>query len=88
VYKTRFETHHPLAKGAHPYGHNYHFYLKDAIDAPENIVQWDLFISLAKELGLDCDYKKEFHEIYQNEQEIPEFTSLLQTMQVVDPNGC
>ncbi|KAF8344198.1 guanine-N(7)-methyltransferase domain-containing protein [Cantharellus anzutake] len=87
VYQIRFESRHPPAKGAHPYGHKYNFYLKDAVDAPEYVVQWDPFVALAKDYGLELDYKKEFHDIYQSEQESPEFAAMLQTMNVVDSKG-
>ena len=43
--------------------------------------------SVANEYGLSLLYKKEFHEIYQEESEDLEFGSLLKKMKVVDEHG-
>lgn len=42
---------------------------------------------LADEYDLSLEYMKEFHEIYQEESENPEFAGLLRRMKVVDANG-
>jgi hypothetical protein len=42
---------------------------------------------VAKEYGLSLRYKKEFHEIFQEESEDAEFALLLKRMKVVDENG-
>ncbi|CAG8716585.1 12642_t:CDS:2, partial [Acaulospora colombiana] len=80
VYSIRFDdVQGPL------YGHRYMFYLRDAVeDVPEYVVYWNEFESLTKEYGLSLVYKKEFHEIFQEEQEDPEFSTLLKKMKVVD----
>ncbi|PVG00202.1 guanine-N(7)-methyltransferase [Serendipita vermifera] len=80
VYRIRFDDiRGPL------YGHRYMFYLQDAVeDVPEYVVYWDKFVSLTKEYGLSLVYKKEFHEIFQEEQGDPEFSTLLKKMKVVD----
>jgi len=88
VYNIRFTSRHGPGKGAHPYGHQYWFWLKDAVDnVPEWIVRWDTFVTLAGEFELELQYKEEFHGIYEQEQNVPEFKSLLQTMRVVDSKG-
>ncbi|RPD59104.1 hypothetical protein L226DRAFT_510173 [Lentinus tigrinus ALCF2SS1-7] len=84
VYKIRFEDRHqrPI------FGHRYWFYLQDAVDdVPEYVVHWDNFVRLASEYGLQLVYKKEFHEIYEEHSEHPDFAPLLQRMRVVDANG-
>lgn len=42
---------------------------------------------LAEEYNLYPVYKKEFHEVFEEFHEHPEFRSLLQRMNVVDTNG-
>lgn len=84
VYKIRFEDRHsrPL------FGHRYHFYLKDAVDdVPEYIVQWDNFVQMALEYGLSVVYKEEFHSVFEEHQDDPEFGPLMVRMKVVDSNG-
>jgi mRNA (guanine-N7-)-methyltransferase len=88
VYNIRFLSRHGPGKGIHPYGHQYWFWLKDAVDnVPEWVVRWDSFLTLTEEFGLELLYKEEFHGIYEQEQNVPEFKSLLQTMRVVDSKG-
>jgi len=69
------------------YGHKYHFYLEDAVDVPEFVVNWDNFESLALEYGLHLIYKKSFHEILTEEQSSRDFGPLLGRMKVVDEYG-
>ncbi|KAI1788464.1 mRNA capping enzyme-domain-containing protein [Ganoderma leucocontextum] len=84
VYKIRFED---RDKGS-MFGHRYWFYLQDAVDdVPEYVVQWDPFVQLASEYGLHPVYKKEFHQVFEEFHEQPEFAPLLQRMRVVDSNG-
>ncbi|KAF8298356.1 hypothetical protein DL93DRAFT_2161122 [Clavulina sp. PMI_390] len=89
VYTIRFEPCQPLvdAHGQSTFGHKYWFYLADAIDAPEYILRWDAFVSLAAEYGLELIYKEDFHTIYEREQEPAEFRQLLTSMKVVDGRG-
>ncbi|KAH9923971.1 mRNA capping enzyme-domain-containing protein [Epithele typhae] len=84
VYRIRFED-----RAARPvFGHRYWFFLQDAVDdVPEYVVHWENFVGLAAEYGLHCVYKKEFHQIFEEHQEHPEFAPLLQRMRVVDANG-
>lgn len=42
---------------------------------------------LAKEYKLHLLYKSEFHEVFREHQEIPEFEQLMQRMKVVDKDG-
>jgi mRNA (guanine-N7-)-methyltransferase len=42
---------------------------------------------LAAEYGLHPLYRKEFHEVFEEFQEYPEFKPLLQRMNVIDANG-
>jgi mRNA (guanine-N7-)-methyltransferase len=44
-------------------------------------------LRVAKEYGLSLVYRKEFHEIFQEESENPDFGLLLKKMRVVDENG-
>ncbi|KAH9977278.1 mRNA capping enzyme-domain-containing protein [Lactifluus volemus] len=84
VYSIKFETSDPRPL----YGHRYSFFLQDAVeDIPEYIVRWDPFVKLAAEYGLHLLYRKEFHEVFEEFQDHPEFKPLLQKMNVVDGNG-
>ncbi|KAF8298349.1 guanine-N(7)-methyltransferase, partial [Clavulina sp. PMI_390] len=89
VYTIRFESRQPPidAHGQSTFGHKYWFYLADAVDAPEYLVRWDAFVSLAAEYGLELIYKEDFHTIYEREQEPTEFRQLLTSMKVVDSRG-
>lgn len=42
---------------------------------------------MAKEYGLELKYKEEFHEVFAEHQEHPEFGPLMVRMKVVEPNG-
>ena len=42
---------------------------------------------MAAEYGLRPTYKKEFHEVFTDNQEHPEFKPLLERMKVVDKDG-
>ncbi|KAF8300502.1 guanine-N(7)-methyltransferase [Clavulina sp. PMI_390] len=75
------------AHGQFTFGHKYWFYLADAVDAPEYVVRWDAFVSLAAEYKLELIYKEDFHTIYEREQEPTEFQQLLTSMKVVDSRG-
>ncbi|KZT74131.1 hypothetical protein DAEQUDRAFT_702380 [Daedalea quercina L-15889] len=84
VYTIRFEdrTQRPL------FGHRYWFFLKDAVDdVPEYVVHWDKFVQLAAEYGLHPIYKEEFHQVFKEHSDHPEFAPLLERMHVVDKNG-
>ena len=55
---------------------------------PTNISTAHSHVSrLAAEYGLHPFYKKEFHEVFEEFQEHPEFKPLLQRMNVIDANG-
>ncbi|KAF8061515.1 mRNA capping enzyme-domain-containing protein [Lyophyllum atratum] len=84
VYKIRFEE-----RDEKPtFGHKYWFFLRDAVDdVPEYVVQWDNFVHLAAEYDLYPVYKEEFHQVFEEHQEHPEFGQLMVRMKVVDANG-
>lgn len=42
---------------------------------------------MATEYGLDLKYKEEFHEVFEEHQEHPEFGPLMVRMKVVETNG-
>ncbi|BEI83443.1 hypothetical protein CcaverHIS002_0400470 [Cutaneotrichosporon cavernicola] len=70
------------------YGREYRFYLQDAVeDVPEYIVDWDNFVALAGEYGLELVYQKTFNDILQEEQSSREFGPLLGKMGVINENG-
>ncbi|KAF7363264.1 mRNA cap guanine-N7 methyltransferase [Mycena sanguinolenta] len=84
VYKIRFEDrkHTPL------FGHKYWFYLQDAVEnVPEYVVKWDNFVQMAADYGLHPVYKEEFHDVFSENREHPEFGPLMVKMKVVDANG-
>ncbi|KAH7107374.1 guanine-N(7)-methyltransferase [Auriculariales sp. MPI-PUGE-AT-0066] len=67
------------------YGQRYMFYLKDAVNnVPEFVVHWENFEKLAHSYGLELLYRREFHDVFEDEREDPEFRSLLSKMKVVD----
>jgi mRNA (guanine-N7-)-methyltransferase len=84
VYRIRFEerTQKPV------FGHRYHFFLRDAVDdVPEYVVRWEPFVQLAEEYGLRLVYRKEFHQVFQEHENHPEFGPLMVRMNVVDSSG-
>ncbi|KAF6764899.1 mRNA capping methyltransferase [Ephemerocybe angulata] len=84
VYKIKFEQRDPKPM----FGHKYWFFLQDAVDdVPEYVVHWDNFVQMAAEYGLHPTYKEEFHTVFQEHQDIPEFKNLMVRMKVVDANG-
>lgn len=84
VYTIRFEE-----RDNRPvFGHKYSFFLKDAVeDVPEYVVRWDNFVQMASDYKLDLLYKKEFHQVFEENQDDPEFGPLMVRMKVVDSNG-
>ncbi|THH09356.1 hypothetical protein EW145_g2067 [Phellinidium pouzarii] len=84
VYRIKFDT-----RDRRPvFGFRYSFFLQDAVeDVPEYIVQWDNFVQLASEYHLRLLYKEEFHDVYAEHCEHPEFGPLLQRMKVVNSSG-
>ena len=46
-----------------------------------------ILIRMATEYGLDLKYKEEFHEVFAEHQEHPEFGPLMVRMKVVEENG-
>jgi mRNA (guanine-N7-)-methyltransferase len=84
VYSIKFESREPRPL----YGHRYSFFLQDAVeDVPEYLVHWEHFAQLADKYKLRPLYKKEFHDVFQEFHEHPDFRPLLQKMKVVDENG-
>ncbi|KAF8969808.1 mRNA capping enzyme-domain-containing protein [Flammula alnicola] len=83
VYKITFENRErPL------FGHKYWFFLQDAVEnVPEYVVQWDNFVQMAADYGLFPVYKEEFHQVFAEHQDHPEFKPLLVRMKVVDEDG-
>lgn len=70
------------------YGHEYRFYLQDAVeDVPEYIVDWDNFVNLAREYGLELIYRKTFNDVLQEEQGSRDFGPLLGKMGVINQHG-
>jgi len=84
VYKVRFDSRDHTG----PWGHKYWFFLRDAVDdVPEFLVHWENFVSLAEEYNLHPVYREEFHDVFSEHQEHPEFGPLMVRMRVVDSNG-
>ncbi|KIM48844.1 hypothetical protein M413DRAFT_87992 [Hebeloma cylindrosporum] len=83
VYRITFENReHPV------FGQKYWFFLQDAVEnVPEYVVRWDNFVQMASEYGLSPIYKEEFHQVFEEHQEHPEFKPLLERMKVVDSDG-
>jgi len=84
VYTIRFDE----RENKPTFGHKYWFFLQDAVEnVPEYIVQWQNFIEMATEYGLQLKYKEEFHAVFEEHQEHPEFGPLMVRMKVVEQNG-
>ncbi|PFH52378.1 hypothetical protein AMATHDRAFT_74175 [Amanita thiersii Skay4041] len=84
VYKITFEKRHPRPM----FGHKYWFFLQDAVEnVPEYIVHWENFVQMAAEYKLYPIYKEEFHRVYEEHQDHPEFRPLMVRMKVVDAEG-
>ncbi|KAL5511540.1 ABD1 [Sanghuangporus vaninii] len=84
VYRIKFDD----SERRPVFGHRYTFFLRDAVeDVPEYIVYWDNFVQMASEYHLQLLYKAEFHDVYAEHCEHPEYGPLLQRMKVVDANG-
>jgi len=83
VYKITFDNRErPL------FGHKYWFFLQDAVEnVPEYVVQWDNFVQMAADYGLFPVYKEEFHHVFEEHQDHPDFKPLLVRMKVVDDEG-
>ncbi|EIM90383.1 uncharacterized protein STEHIDRAFT_166579 [Stereum hirsutum FP-91666 SS1] len=84
VYRIKFDD-----RNSRPtFGHRYSFFLQDAVeDVPEYIVHWDNFVSMAAEYDLHPIFKREFHEMFEDEHEHPEFGPLMERMKVRDRDG-
>ncbi|KAJ3891371.1 mRNA capping enzyme-domain-containing protein [Lentinula edodes] len=84
VYKVRFES----REHSGFFGHKYWFFLQDAVqDVPEFLVHWDNFVSMAAEYDLQLLYKEEFHDVFSEHRDHPEFGPLMVRMRVMDVNG-
>ncbi|KAF5331166.1 hypothetical protein D9619_005979 [Psilocybe cf. subviscida] len=83
VYKITFES-----RERPMFGHKYWFFLQDAVEnVPEYVVHWDNFVQMAADYGLHLVYKEEFHQVFEEHQDHPEFKPLLVRMKVVDNEG-
>ena len=51
------------------------------------LINVSTFRRMAREYGLELKYKEEFHEVFAEHQEHPEFGPLMVRMKVVEPNG-
>ncbi|KAF8162998.1 mRNA capping enzyme-domain-containing protein [Crassisporium funariophilum] len=84
VYKITFDQRDPRPV----FGHKYWFFLQDAVEnVPEYVVRWENFVEMAAEYKLFPVYKEEFHQVFQEHQEHPEFKPLMIRMKVMDANG-
>ena len=73
-----------------PFGHKYYFTLVDAVDdVAEYVVDWDQFISLAQQNGLECIFKKTFEQVWREEGQLDHFRTLTRKMRITPdgPNG-
>lgn len=83
VYKIRFNSRHERSL----FGDKYWFFLKDAVEnVPEYVVVWDNFVELAQEYDLNLIYREEFHDVFNNHNNHPEFGPLMVQMRVMDSN--
>ncbi|KAF9792271.1 guanine-N(7)-methyltransferase [Thelephora terrestris] len=88
VYNIRTEAPVPSDNELPKFGFRYVFWLKDAVEnVPEFLVLWDDFVRLAEEYKLVLKYRKEFHDMFTEFSEHPDFGPLMTRMQVVDAQG-
>ncbi|UZJ55034.1 hypothetical protein CBS101457_004354 [Exobasidium rhododendri] len=83
-YKVRFDPSTTSKNGKFPaFGHKYYFTLVDAVDdVAEYVVDWDQFISLAHQNGLECIFKKSFEQIWREEGQLDRFRDLTRKMRI------
>jgi mRNA (guanine-N7-)-methyltransferase len=66
-----------------PYGQQYVFELRDAIDScPEYLVHFPTLSSLAKNYGLECIYRKSFHSFFYYYCDHPLYHNLIHRLKV------
>ncbi|KAF2860530.1 mRNA capping enzyme, large subunit [Piedraia hortae CBS 480.64] len=70
-----------------PFGHAYHYYMPEAVDAIEYVVPWPAFRSLALQYGLDLQYQKDFLDIWKQEGGYRDLEILAERMGVVERKG-
>jgi mRNA (guanine-N7-)-methyltransferase len=82
-YTVRFDPS-TLKNGKFPaFGHKYYFTLVDAVDdVAEYVVDWDQFVSLANQNGLECIFKKPFEQIWREEGQMDRFRDLTRKMRI------
>ncbi|KAK5109967.1 hypothetical protein LTR62_006334 [Meristemomyces frigidus] len=66
-----------------PYGWKYHYSLEEAVNAPEFVVPWEGFRSLAEDYGLELLYRKGFRQVFEDESEDPLLGQLAERMGVM-----
>lgn len=70
-----------------PFGHRYRFHLIDAVEGvDEYVVDWEQFLSLADQNGLECVYKKRFGEVWNDEGRTTRYSALARKMRVDVPS--
>ncbi|TIA68520.1 hypothetical protein E3P92_03729 [Wallemia ichthyophaga] len=69
------------------YGQKYNFHLEDAVDAPEYLIQWDIFTELARSYGLELLAYKPFQEIFYEQIHVTEFQRLASHLKIIDDYG-
>lgn len=91
IYRVEFEKPPPPGPDVvfrPPFGHQYTFYLKDAVDiVPEYVVPFNAFRALAEEYNLELLYHKGFHEIFDENCDDFDGGMLLDRMGVVKKDG-
>lgn len=87
IYKVQFlDTPNPEFRP--PFGHRYNFYLEDAVsNIPEYVVPFEAFRALAQEYNLEMLYRKQFHDIFFEEQKDYQMKMLLEHMNLVNNKG-
>ncbi|EME50306.1 hypothetical protein DOTSEDRAFT_68987 [Dothistroma septosporum NZE10] len=90
IYHVRFPRQQPNTKPVPrdgifrpPFGWRYHYYLEEAVEAPEYVVPWEAFRALAEDYGLELMYRKGFREVFEDESQDPELGKLAERMRVM-----
>jgi mRNA (guanine-N7-)-methyltransferase len=86
VYNVEFKEH-PQTSFRPPFGHEYSFYLKDAVDVPEYVVPFESFRGMAEDHNLELIYRESFHDIYTMEHDSDQFGDLYRRMVGTDEQG-
>jgi mRNA (guanine-N7-)-methyltransferase len=89
IYRVKFSNPPPRSGTFRPYwGWEYNFFLEEAVEeVPEYVVPWEAFRGIAEDYGLELEYKKPFHNVWEEEKDQSELRVLSERMGVRRRDG-